>query len=105
MLVRRIATVTICAPEASMAARVCAKSLYFPVPTSRREENFCPAISRTSFTSATSHCDHDFEAVAVREQCRAVRPARHDLAVALHRDLLARQGHRQQQLRERQRAF
>jgi hypothetical protein len=37
MLVRRIATVTISAPEASTAARVCAKSRYLPVPTSRRE--------------------------------------------------------------------
>jgi hypothetical protein len=38
MLVRRIATVTISAPEASMASRVCSKSLYLPVPTSKREE-------------------------------------------------------------------
>jgi hypothetical protein len=37
MLVRRIATVTICAPEASTAARVSAKSRYLPVPMSRRE--------------------------------------------------------------------
>jgi hypothetical protein len=37
MLVRRMATVMISAPEASMASRVCAKSLYLPVPTSRRE--------------------------------------------------------------------
>jgi hypothetical protein len=37
MLVRRMATVTISAPEASIAARVSAKSLYLPVPTSRRE--------------------------------------------------------------------
>ena len=37
MLVRRIATVTICAPEASIASRVYVKSLYLPVPISRRE--------------------------------------------------------------------
>jgi hypothetical protein len=37
MLVRRIATVTISAPEASTAARVCAKSRYLPVPISSRE--------------------------------------------------------------------
>jgi hypothetical protein len=37
MFTRRIATVTICAPLASIASRVCAKSLYLPVPTSRRE--------------------------------------------------------------------
>jgi hypothetical protein len=38
MFVRRIATVTICAPEASTASRVCAKSLYLPVPMRRRDE-------------------------------------------------------------------
>jgi hypothetical protein len=37
MLVRRMATVMISAPEASIAARVCVKSWYLPVPTSRRE--------------------------------------------------------------------
>jgi hypothetical protein len=37
MLVRRIATVTISAPEASMARRVSSKSRYLPVPTSRRD--------------------------------------------------------------------
>jgi hypothetical protein len=44
MLVRRIATVTIPAPEASMAARVSAKSLYLPVPTSKRERYAVPAM-------------------------------------------------------------
>ena len=34
---RRIATVTMAAPLASTAARVSLKSLYLPVPTSRRE--------------------------------------------------------------------
>jgi len=37
MFTRRTATVTISAPLASSAARVCAKSLYLPVPTSKRE--------------------------------------------------------------------
>ena len=37
MFVRRMATVTICAPLASTAARVSAKSLYLPVPISNRE--------------------------------------------------------------------
>ena len=36
-LTRRTATVTISAPEASMAAWVSAPSLYFPVPTIRRD--------------------------------------------------------------------
>jgi hypothetical protein len=37
MLVRRMATVTIWAPLASMARRVSSKSRYLPVPTSSRE--------------------------------------------------------------------
>ncbi|CFP63709.1 Uncharacterised protein [Bordetella pertussis] len=37
ILVRRMATVTIWVPLASSAARVCAKSWYLPVPTSRRD--------------------------------------------------------------------
>jgi hypothetical protein len=48
MLVRRIATVTICAPLASIAARVSAKSLYLPVPTSRRDRYERPPIVRGS---------------------------------------------------------
>src|SRR3989441_2611789 len=48
MLVRRIATVTICAPEASIAARVWAKSLYLPVPTSSRERYARPAMTSGS---------------------------------------------------------
>jgi len=38
ILVRRIATVTICAPLSSTARRVSSKSLYLPVPIRRREE-------------------------------------------------------------------
>jgi hypothetical protein len=38
ILVRRIATVMICAPDASTASRVSSKSRYLPVPTSRRDE-------------------------------------------------------------------
>src|SRR3546814_7383986 len=48
MLVRRMATVTICVPLASSAARVCAKSLYLPVHTSRRDEYSRPAMVRVS---------------------------------------------------------
>jgi len=48
MLVRRIATVTICAPLASTAALVSAKSLYLPVPISSREEYGLPAITSGS---------------------------------------------------------
>jgi hypothetical protein len=37
MFVRRIATVTISAPAASVARRVSSRSLNLPVPVSRRE--------------------------------------------------------------------
>src|SRR5438034_9629240 len=43
MFVRRIATVTISAPEATIAARVSSKSRYLPVPTSSRERYARPA--------------------------------------------------------------
>src|SRR6185295_591659 len=89
MLVRRIATVTISAPEASIASRVCAKSLYLPVPTSRREVKLRVPICRMSFISASAHGDDDLQPVAVGEQRGSVRAARHDLAVALHGHLLA----------------
>ena len=47
-LTRRTATVTISAPEATMASRVSAKSLYLPVPTIRRERKRRPATSKVS---------------------------------------------------------
>src|SRR6185503_10827977 len=105
MLVRRIATVTICAPEASIAARVCAKSLYLPVPTSKRDVKDRPAIRSTSFISASAHRDHDFQPVAVREQRVAMRAARHDFPIAFDGDLAAGQGQALKQGRDRHRAF
>ena len=53
-LTRRTATVTISAPEASMAARVCGPSLYFPVPTIRRDLNERPAMTRGSIETVYS---------------------------------------------------
>ncbi len=44
MLVRRMATVTISAPLASMACRVSSRLWYLPVPTSRREWYVLPAM-------------------------------------------------------------
>jgi hypothetical protein len=44
MLVRRIATVTISAPLASTAARVCWKSRYLPVPISSLDPNSREAV-------------------------------------------------------------
>src|SRR6266550_6100355 len=42
---RRTATVTISAPDASMASIICAFDAYLPVPTMRRERNSRPAIT------------------------------------------------------------
>src|SRR6266851_6393687 len=54
MFTRRTATVTISAPLSSTAARVSAKSLYFPVPTISRDLNDLPPRSKVSFTSEAS---------------------------------------------------
>ena len=43
------ATVTISAPVASIAASVCATSVYFPVPTMSRLSKPCPAMTSGSF--------------------------------------------------------
>ena len=45
---RRTATVTISAPDASMAAAVSSKLLYLPVPTTRRERKLRPATVQVS---------------------------------------------------------
>ena len=48
MFVRRMATVTIWAPEATTASRVSSKSRYLPVPTSSRERYARPAMTSGS---------------------------------------------------------
>src|SRR5690606_33575391 len=98
---------TISAPLASMARRVSAKSLYFPVPTMRRERNVRSprenvssmissgprgrpvALSRCGrWTAGSAAADelHDLELVAGREPRGRVLVARHDVAVALDGD-------------------
>src|SRR5690606_32823126 len=98
MLVRRIATVTICAPLSSTAARVSSKSRYLPVPISSRDVNSRWPMFRVSegalmsrFRSAAADGHDDLEAVAGRERLGVVPAARHDLAVALDRDPSARE--------------
>src|SRR6266478_9927819 len=54
MLTRRTATVTISAPDTSIARLVSLKSLYFPVPTISRERYLLPAMSRKSSTNLSS---------------------------------------------------
>src|SRR5690349_23424068 len=51
MFTRRIATVTISAPAARVASRVCGRSRYLPLPTSRREAYWRPAMVRKSLSA------------------------------------------------------
>src|SRR5258706_16144351 len=113
MLVRRIATVTISAPEASIARRVSSKSGYLPVPPSRREPYALPATTSASFvtrvsgafTLASADRDHDLDAVALREALVGKAAARHDLAVALDRQALAGELELVEELRDRGRSI
>src|SRR4030095_2939226 len=104
MFVRRMATVTICAPDASIASRVCAKSRYFPVPTRRRERYARPAMTsgwaRTScsagafmrlFYACLSPADgrDDLETVAGGDARLRIAALGDDFAVHLDRDALA----------------
>src|SRR5688500_5395207 len=54
MLVRRIATVTISAPAASVARRVASRSLNLPVPVGRPERALRPAITGGSVAGSTA---------------------------------------------------
>src|SRR5450631_199255 len=105
MLVRRIATVTICAPLASIAARVSVKSRYLPVPTSSRESYALPAMTSLSFAMPlpSSHGHHDLDAIAVREVRVAEAAARNDLSVPLDGQAPARQLHLVEKLGEGER--
>src|SRR2546430_7878953 len=104
---RRMLTVTICAPLASMASRMTTKSRYLPVPTSNRDSNDLPAmtsgspfsisrfpLSASRFISPSLHHGHDLDDVAiadwhVRDLARRVDVvAAHDGHVArIHRQL------------------
>src|SRR5229473_7830579 len=110
MLVRRIATVTISAPLASTARRVSSKSLYLPVPISRRERYARPAMRSGSaicsarrvgaFIALASADGHDdFERIALGKPRVGVAASRHDLAVLFHRHALSRELERFEQPR------
>src|SRR5687768_9331669 len=109
MLVRRIATVTIWAPEASIARRVSSKSRYFPVPTSRRDAYDLPATTSGSLvmldgasrprTLASPHRDHDLDPVTLDQELVGEAAARHDLSVALDSEALAGELERLEDLR------
>ena len=75
MFVRRIATVTICAPDATTAARVSAKSLYLPVPTRRRDRYARPAMSSGSTTERDGVCGAFMAAILLRSLRRRAAQA------------------------------
>src|SRR5689334_8361556 len=94
---RRTETVTTSAPDASMAAIICAFDAYFPVPTIRREWNsrspmtngVSSAVSRSgvAVTSASSDEVHDLEVVPRTEHDRRIGVAiAQDLPVVLDHD-------------------
>src|SRR6185436_1475104 len=85
---RRTATVTISAPERSIAARVSSPFLYLPVPTIRRELNVFPASSKLS-TLTSPHEGDDLDLIALREHALFPLLAAHDLEVHFNRDALA----------------
>src|SRR6187549_3196057 len=102
MFTRRTATVTISAPDASTAAAFCSKSLYLPVPTISRELKLRPATCQRSSNSASAHEGDDLELVAIFHPDLAERRARHDLEVALDRDLGRLEPQFERQFGERQ---
>src|SRR3954463_12666931 len=81
----RTATVTTSAPDASIAAIICAFDAYLPVPTMRRERNsrspmtkgVASEVSRSgvAVTSASSDEVHDLEVVTRAEHDRRIRVA------------------------------
>src|SRR3954463_11930124 len=82
---RRTATVTTSAPDASIAAIICAFDAYFPVPTNSRERNSRPPMmngvssvgsrSGAAVTSPSSDEMHDLQHVTLAEHDRRVRVA------------------------------
>src|SRR5947208_16502787 len=90
---RRTATVTISAPDASIARRMVSWSRYFPVPTMRREWNVRPPMASGVFRTSSaavvmrlppSHEMHQLDCVASGDLHTAERRPTHDRAVVLH---------------------
>src|ERR1043166_390259 len=90
---RRIATVTISAPDSSIAWRMTSFVEYFPVPTIKRELNSFPPSTRfvsympssDRFRSSPAHRSDDLDLVAVTQLRRRVLALGRDLAVHRHR--------------------
>src|SRR5437762_719639 len=111
MLVRPLATVTISAPLASTARRVSSKSLYLPVPISRRERYARPAMRSGSAICSASRVgafialasadrDDDLERVAFGEPRVRIPASRHDLSVLFNGHSLSSELERVEELRD-----
>src|SRR5437667_8449670 len=92
---RRTATVTISAPDASIARAIVSLSRYFPVPTMRRDWNERPPmvkgmsriVSRAVVMRSTPSDEmHQLDCVARLDRHHAERRTPHDRAVVLHDD-------------------
>src|SRR5690348_9730345 len=90
---RRTATVTISAPEASMARTMVSLSRYFPVPTIRRDWNVRPPILKgvsrsvsTAVVIASTPSDevHQLDRIPFGDGHAGETGASHDGAVVLH---------------------
>src|SRR6185503_7205384 len=89
-LTRRTATVTISAPEASMASRMFSNDGYLPVPTMRRDLNSLPpSHSDVSYMSAASHGTHDLHPIAFLEHGVRVAGLGPHLAIERYRGVLS----------------
>src|SRR5256885_11123674 len=84
---RRMLTVTISAPLAAIASRIVAKSLYFPVPTMRRDVNVFPPMTSWSVITSlpTLRHRHDFDDVVGPKARIGNLPGTVDF-VAVHHD-------------------
>src|SRR3989454_463331 len=107
---RRTATVTISAPDASIARAIVSLSRYFPVPTMRREWNERPpmvnGVSRivsiaVVMRSTPSHEMHQLDRVARPDGHCPERRTPHDRAVVLHDDDARVERERFEQLEQR----
>src|SRR5205807_837041 len=88
---RRTATVTISAPDSSIACFMTSFEAYLPVPTMSRELKSLPPSTRfvSYILLPSAHGSDDLDLVAFRKLYGAVLALRRDLAVDGHRGVLA----------------
>src|SRR6185436_13827106 len=96
---RRMATVTISAPDSSIASRITSFVEYLPVPTIRRELKSLPPSTRlvSYICLPSAHRPNDFDLVPLGKFHGPVLALRRDLAIDRHRGVLALDVERVQQ--------